>query len=236
MSDYLTDRAAEIAKAMKPREINAKQRTGHYDIVPYQTTHNTGGAIMGADPKTSVVNSYLQSWDVPNLFVIGATAFPQNRRLQPDRHGRRAHLLRRRRDQDAVPEESRAAGAGVRRKRCASARSLPALVAVATPLSRVAGAARPTPPFAEVAARPHSRRSPAIASPATPRQAASHSPAAGRSRRRSAPSTRPTSRPTATPASAPGADEDFYRAHARGRRGRTARISIPPFPIPISPR
>ena len=30
------------------------------------------------DPATSVVNKYLQSWDVPNVFVVGASAFPQN--------------------------------------------------------------------------------------------------------------------------------------------------------------
>lgn len=33
---------------------------------------------MGGEPKTSVVNRYLQHWDVPNLFVMGASAFPQN--------------------------------------------------------------------------------------------------------------------------------------------------------------
>jgi gluconate 2-dehydrogenase alpha chain len=43
-----------------------------------QSTHNAGGAIMGDDPKTSVVNRYLQCWDVPNVFSIGASAFPQN--------------------------------------------------------------------------------------------------------------------------------------------------------------
>jgi gluconate 2-dehydrogenase alpha chain len=83
MSDYLTDRATEIAKAMKPREFHAKKREGHYSIVPYQTTHNTGGAIMGADPKSSVINRYLQSWDVPNLFVMGSCAFPQNAGYNP---------------------------------------------------------------------------------------------------------------------------------------------------------
>ncbi len=36
-----------------------------------------GGAVMGEDPKTSAVNRYLQSWDVHNVFVIGASAFPQ---------------------------------------------------------------------------------------------------------------------------------------------------------------
>jgi gluconate 2-dehydrogenase alpha chain len=83
MSDYLTERATDIAKAMKPREFNAKKRSGHYSIVPYQTTHNTGGAMMGSDPKSSVVNRYLQSWDVSNLFVMGSCAFPQNAGYNP---------------------------------------------------------------------------------------------------------------------------------------------------------
>jgi gluconate 2-dehydrogenase alpha chain len=38
---------------------------------------------MGADPKTSALNRYLQSWDVPNVFVIGANAFPQNNGYNP---------------------------------------------------------------------------------------------------------------------------------------------------------
>ncbi len=33
---------------------------------------------MGADPKTSVLNRYLQAWDTSNLFVMGGAAFPQN--------------------------------------------------------------------------------------------------------------------------------------------------------------
>lgn len=83
LSAYLTDRAADIARAMKPREINVKRREGSYSIVPYQTTHNTGGAIMGTDPRTSVVNRYLQSWDVHNLFVMGSSVFPQNAGYNP---------------------------------------------------------------------------------------------------------------------------------------------------------
>jgi gluconate 2-dehydrogenase alpha chain len=83
MSNFLTDRATDIAKHMKTRSYHAKPRDGHYSIVPYQTTHNTGGAIMGTDPKTSVVNRYLQTWDVPNVFVMGACAFPQNTGYNP---------------------------------------------------------------------------------------------------------------------------------------------------------
>ena len=38
---------------------------------------------MGTDPKTSVVNRYLQNWDVSNLFVIGASAFAHNAGKNP---------------------------------------------------------------------------------------------------------------------------------------------------------
>src|SRR5258708_23230895 len=61
MSDHLTDRAEEIAKAMKPREYNARRRTGHYSIVPYQTTHNTGGALKGTHPRVTVGNHHLHT-------------------------------------------------------------------------------------------------------------------------------------------------------------------------------
>ena len=83
MSAYCTDRAAEVARAMKPREINAKPRKGSWSVVPYQTTHNVGGAIMGDNPTNSVVNKYLQVWDVPNVFSLGAGAFPQNAGYNP---------------------------------------------------------------------------------------------------------------------------------------------------------
>jgi len=83
MSRFVTDKATQIARAMKPKSIHVKQRDGHYSILPYQTTHNTGGAAMGDDPRTSVVNRYLQSWDVPNLFVMGSSVFPQNAGYNP---------------------------------------------------------------------------------------------------------------------------------------------------------
>jgi gluconate 2-dehydrogenase alpha chain len=83
MSDYVTDRAVDVAKAMKPREYKANRRTGSWSVVPYQTTHNTGGAIMGDNPTDSVVNKYLQVWGVPNLFSMGSGAFPQNAGYNP---------------------------------------------------------------------------------------------------------------------------------------------------------
>ena len=84
MSRFVTDKATLIAKALRGlRSYKVNQRDGHYSIVPYQTTHNTGGAAMGEDPSTSAVNRYLQSWDVPNVFVMGASVFPQNAGYNP---------------------------------------------------------------------------------------------------------------------------------------------------------
>ncbi|WP_022721447.1 GMC family oxidoreductase [Rhodopseudomonas sp. B29] len=84
MSAYLTDRLAEIARALDPVELTATPRTGPYNANIYQTTHNTGGTVMGNDPATSVVNRYCQSWDVSNVFIPGgASVFPQNHGYNP---------------------------------------------------------------------------------------------------------------------------------------------------------
>ncbi len=83
MSDYVTDRAAEIARAMNPTHVKVNRLSEHYSIVPYQTTHNVGGTVMGADPETSVVNPDLQVWGVDNVFVMGAGVFPQNAGYNP---------------------------------------------------------------------------------------------------------------------------------------------------------
>jgi gluconate 2-dehydrogenase alpha chain len=83
MSRYVTDRAVEIARLMGGEIVSPGYRSAPYSMVPYQTTHNCGGAVMGTDPATSVVNRYLQTWDVPNVFVQGASAFPQNAGYNP---------------------------------------------------------------------------------------------------------------------------------------------------------
>jgi gluconate 2-dehydrogenase alpha chain len=84
MSQFLTDRLAEIAKALDPVEMTASPRKGPWNSTIYQTTHNTGGTVMGSDPETSVVNRYCQSWDVSNVFVPGgASVFPQNHGYNP---------------------------------------------------------------------------------------------------------------------------------------------------------
>ena len=83
MSAYLTDKYAEILQQMGAKQVVKQPRKGPYDVTAYQTSHLNGGAIMGSNPSNSALNIYLQSWDIPNLFVQGATAFPQNAGYNP---------------------------------------------------------------------------------------------------------------------------------------------------------
>jgi gluconate 2-dehydrogenase alpha chain len=83
MSSYLLGKLEEIIKAMNPTHYAMKPHPKNFSIVPYQSTHNTGGTIMGADPKSSVVNRYLQAWEAHNLFVQGASVFPQQHGYNP---------------------------------------------------------------------------------------------------------------------------------------------------------
>ncbi|MCP1643039.1 gluconate 2-dehydrogenase alpha chain [Pseudomonas citronellolis] len=82
---FMAERLSEIARVLGPRKIvvHAPAFGEHFNAISYQSTHNTGGAIMGEDPRQSVLNKYLQCWDVPNLFVLGASAFPQNMAYNP---------------------------------------------------------------------------------------------------------------------------------------------------------
>jgi gluconate 2-dehydrogenase alpha chain len=46
-------------------------------------SHHQGGVRMGGNPRESVVNKYAQSWDIPNLFVIGSANFPTSAGFNP---------------------------------------------------------------------------------------------------------------------------------------------------------
>jgi gluconate 2-dehydrogenase alpha chain len=84
MADYIGQALGKIARAMNPTLMSSPSvRRGDYNVVPYQSTHNTGGTMMGADPKASAVNRYCQAWDADNLFVMGASLFPQNASYNP---------------------------------------------------------------------------------------------------------------------------------------------------------
>jgi gluconate 2-dehydrogenase alpha chain len=84
MGRHAADVVNAIARSMNPTSMSpAAARTDPWSVVPYQSTHNTGGTIMGTNPRASVVNKYLQSWERHNLFVIGASVFPHNSSYNP---------------------------------------------------------------------------------------------------------------------------------------------------------
>ncbi len=78
MAAFMSRKATEIAKEMGATEVTPFPGLKRYDVLRYQSTHIQGGAIMGTDASHSVVNNYQQHWQMPNLFVIGASSFPQN--------------------------------------------------------------------------------------------------------------------------------------------------------------
>jgi gluconate 2-dehydrogenase alpha chain len=81
---YIYDKAVKIMTAMNPtRIVSTQPELGGYRIDKYQSTHPTGGCIMGTDPGNSVTNSYGQVWDTPNVLVTGAALWPQNPAANP---------------------------------------------------------------------------------------------------------------------------------------------------------
>lgn len=83
MSQFVTRKALEIANRMGGKLVAGGPRQGPAVTTQYQSTHTTGGTIMGDDPTRTVVNRYLQSWDIPNVFVIGASNFVHNSSYTP---------------------------------------------------------------------------------------------------------------------------------------------------------
>lgn len=65
------ERAREIFHAAGGEELEAKPAMAP----PGSLIHETGTCRMGADPRTSVLNSFCQTHDVANLFVFGGGCF-----------------------------------------------------------------------------------------------------------------------------------------------------------------
>ena len=224
---------------MGAKQVVKQPRKGPYDVTQYQTTHLCGGAIMGTDPTTSALNRYLQSWDVPNLFVMGASAFPQNAGYNPTGTRRGAGLLVGRGDPDPVSQEPGAA------RPCLSTSALRiASVAIAVVRRGVEPRLRLGAADGAKSGRASTRRISARSSggaispsPATARVATlrpgqvSPSPAAGRSRRRSASCVGANITPDPETGIGAWSDEEFVRALREGK-GRDGQLLYPAMPYP----
>ncbi|MFL9991421.1 GMC family oxidoreductase [Paraburkholderia sediminicola] len=81
---FMADRSEEIGHAMGAKTVVRSEPTAKpFSPMDNLSSHTTGGAVMGDDPKTSALNRYLQSWDVHNTFVVGASAFANNGGYNP---------------------------------------------------------------------------------------------------------------------------------------------------------
>jgi choline dehydrogenase-like flavoprotein len=75
---------ADIIDAMGGKVLGKAELDGRKAIAPGGfIIHEIGGAIMGTDPQKSVVNQWLQSWDVKNLFITDGAPFPSNADKNP---------------------------------------------------------------------------------------------------------------------------------------------------------
>jgi gluconate 2-dehydrogenase alpha chain len=69
--EFMLGKMEEIGRAMGATRVwRAPLSTGE------PGAHHEGGTRMGSDPSNSVVNRYGQTWDIPNLFVLGSSTFP----------------------------------------------------------------------------------------------------------------------------------------------------------------
>ena len=81
---FIEQKSVELGKAMGAKiVIGTNSASGHYSPYNFASDHTIGGAVMGEDPATSVLNRYQQAWDAHNLFVLGASSFPNNAGYNP---------------------------------------------------------------------------------------------------------------------------------------------------------
>ncbi|WP_209347180.1 GMC family oxidoreductase [Pontixanthobacter sp. CEM42] len=77
-----SDNEAKMRVAMKADAVAMLEAAGCTNITPFEgeaipghCIHEMGGARMGRDPKTSVVNGRNQCHDVPNVFITDGSSF-----------------------------------------------------------------------------------------------------------------------------------------------------------------
>ena len=81
---HMQETFAALIEAMGGRVRTPPRADGAQAIEPGgRIIHEVGGAIMGADPRTSVTNQWGQAWDVRNVFITDGAVFPSNADKNP---------------------------------------------------------------------------------------------------------------------------------------------------------
>lgn len=82
MCDHAEKTFTDLIQAMGGKVRTVKK--GRNNIDPGgKIIHEVGGGLMGSDAKKSVCNSFNQTWDVKNLFLVDGTPFPSNADKNP---------------------------------------------------------------------------------------------------------------------------------------------------------
>jgi choline dehydrogenase-like flavoprotein len=71
--------AAEMLEAAGVKDVTPVDRGYRFG----QCVHEMGGARMGADPKSSIVNAHNQVWDAPNVFVTDGACMTSSSCVNP---------------------------------------------------------------------------------------------------------------------------------------------------------
>src|SRR6185312_11531294 len=69
---------SQIARAMGATVGETRGVGARYSVTFYQSTHVQGGTIIGSSRETSVLNPWMQHWQMPNLWMTGGSTFPQS--------------------------------------------------------------------------------------------------------------------------------------------------------------
>src|SRR5699024_9404168 len=76
IAKFGVEKCHEILEEMGADIIDEDEVPEEFDNI-FFGGHNTGGVVMGDNPKKSAVNNYLEMWDVDNLFVVCGCSFSQ---------------------------------------------------------------------------------------------------------------------------------------------------------------
>ena len=83
LGPHHADRRGDRAQHGRPRNRRQPSHRQHlrHQALPDDAQYRRHD--HGTDARDSVVNRYLQSWDLHNLFIMGASVFPQNAGYNP---------------------------------------------------------------------------------------------------------------------------------------------------------
>jgi len=78
----------EAHKRLVTKTKGILRKLGYWLVVKHShgstnTTHQCGTLCFGADPRTSVLDTYCRTHDVENLFVVDASFFPSSAAVNP---------------------------------------------------------------------------------------------------------------------------------------------------------